>query len=107
MLVLMDDFRRDSSSRIAVPTGAAAQAYRRPPTQVILNRLLTHPRVEIVPLDLATARAAGALCATHGTSDVIDASVVVCARTRGRLVATTDPDDLLALDPELRVVPPR
>jgi hypothetical protein len=36
---------------------------------------------------------------------VIDASIVVCARERGHRVVNGDPDDLLAIDPTLRVVP--
>ena len=104
--MLVDVFEREPAYRLAVPAGAAAQAYRNPVAQVALKRLLGHPRVEVVPLDLALARAAGALCAVRGTADVIDASVVLCARSRGGPVATTDPSDLLALDPDLSIVPP-
>jgi hypothetical protein len=104
--VLIDAFEREQAYRLAVPTGAAAQAYRNPPIQVALNRLLRHPRVDVVPLDLSLARAAGALCAARGTADVVDATVVLCARVRAGRVATTDPDDLLALDSELELIPP-
>ena len=106
VIALLDVFMRGRDHILAVPTGAIAQAYRRPATQAALNRLLRHSRVEIVPLDLTTARAAGALCAARGTSDVVDASVVLCARLRCGRVATTDPRDLLALDPALVVIPP-
>jgi hypothetical protein len=36
-----------------------------------------------VSLDDARARAAGQLCGVTGTSDVVDASVVLCAKRRG------------------------
>lgn len=49
------------------------------------------------------ARAAGGLCGATGTRDVIDASVVIVARATRDDVLTGDPDDLLALDPTLRV----
>lgn len=34
----------------------------------------------------------------HRTSDVVDASMVLCARGRGHRVLTSDPGDLAALD---------
>jgi hypothetical protein len=105
-VLLVDELRDEPSLRFAVPAGAAAQAYRDPPRQADLNRLLAHPRVETVPLDLATARTAGALRAARGTADVIDAAVVLCALARGGRVATTDPADLQVLAPGLVVIPP-
>jgi len=41
------------------------------------------------------------LCGVAGTADVIDATVVLCARSRGRRIATSDPDDLRRLDATL------
>ena len=59
-------------------------------------------------LDEQDARAAGALCAAAGTSDVVDASVVVAALP-GSLVLTDDVDDLRALSvaagKPLRILP--
>jgi hypothetical protein len=46
------------------------------------------------------------LCGKTGAADVIDASVVLCARERGHRVVSGDPDDLLAIDPALPVVRP-
>jgi hypothetical protein len=37
-------------------------------------------------------------------SDVIHASVVVCARERGHTVVTSDADDLRRIDPRLLVI---
>ena len=44
---------------------------------------------------------AGVLCGLAGTRDIIDASVVVCARDHRCPVVTGDPDDLAVLDPSL------
>jgi len=57
-----------------------------------------------VVLDEPEARATVALCGAAGTSDVVDAAVVICARARGHAVLTGDPDDLAALDPTLHLI---
>jgi len=46
-----------------------------------------------VPLDGATR-----------TSDVIDASVVLCGKQRGHRVVTSDPNDLRRLDASLPLI---
>lgn len=89
---------------IAVPAGALGQAFRDASRQVRLVRLLTSPAVEIVSLDALAAKSAGTLCGARGTSDVIDASVVLCARARQHRVVTSDPDDLNRLDPRLELL---
>jgi hypothetical protein len=40
----------------------------------------------------------------RGTSDVIDASVVICARRQNGPIATTDADDLRHLDESARLI---
>jgi hypothetical protein len=57
-----------------------------------------------VPLTSLEAKRVGQLCGLTGTSDVVDASVVVVARNRGHGVVTSDPDDLRRLDPSLQLV---
>lgn len=57
-----------------------------------------------VALDDAGARAAGVLCARNHVNDVVDASVVMCAKLADDTVVTTDPDDLRRLTPQLRIV---
>jgi hypothetical protein len=69
-----------------------------------LARLLGSDTVEIESLDDRRAREAGQLCGVRGTSDVIDASVVLCARGRGHRIATTDPADLRRLDPTAAII---
>ena len=88
---------------LAVPAGVIAQVWRDGRRQASLARLLASDVVEIEPLDDARARAAGQLCGVTGTSDVIDASVVLCARARDHGVLTSDPDDITRLDNTLRV----
>lgn len=89
---------------IAIPAGVLAQAWRDPVRQVRLSRLLRVAEVTVVALDDAVARATGALCGRAGTADVIDASVALCARARDHAVVTSDPGDIAALDPSLRLV---
>lgn len=55
----------------------------------------------VVPLDELRARATSRLFGVCGTSDVIDASVVLCARVHRQRVVTSDPSDLHWLDPTL------
>ena len=93
-----------ASADIAVPACVVARAWRGSLRQARLARFLALSTVTTVPLDEAEARATGALCGRTGTSDVVDASVVICARARGHAVVTGDPDDLAALDLALRLV---
>lgn len=95
---------RETGSRVTVPASALAQAVRRPEQQARLVRLLRQPTTDVVPLDRVDATNVGRLLAASGTSDVVDAHVVICARRAGQQALTSDPDDLRALDPTLRVV---
>jgi hypothetical protein len=94
----------DRELPVLVPAGALAQAWRDGRTQVLLTRLLALDEVGVVPLDELVAREAGQLCGIRGTNDVVDASVVLCARRRGFPVMTSDPDDLRRLDPKLTLI---
>jgi predicted nucleic acid-binding protein len=89
---------------LAVPAGVVGQVWRSGRRQAQLARLLASERLEVEPLDDLRARAAGQLCGVAGTRDVVDASVALCARSRGHAVATSDPDDLRALDPTLQLL---
>ena len=83
-----------------VPAGVLAQGWRGGP-QHQLSRLLAGCRVE--PLDDPRARSAGAACGAAGSSDVVDAAIIVGAAARGDIVVTSDPDDLRRLRDALRV----
>lgn len=85
---------QDHGDALSIPAGVVGQVWRDGRKQARLARLLGHRRTEVVPLDDAAARAAGQLCGVAGTSDVIDASVVLCARQRQQAVVTSDPHDI-------------
>jgi len=83
---------------VHVPAGALAQAWRNPVRQVRLVRVVSSDGVVIHPLDAASARAAGQLCAATATADVVDASVVLVSRLVDGVTVTSDADDLRRLD---------
>jgi hypothetical protein len=82
-----------------VPTGVVGQAWRDGRVQVTLARFLRSHEVEIIPLDEQLARSCGELCGATNTSDIIDASVVIVAKERRDPILTSDPHDLMRLDP--------
>ncbi len=90
-------------ARVAIPAGVVGQAWRNGRKQARLAKLLASPGVEIEPLDAQRAREAGQLCGATATSDVIDASVVLCAKRRGHTVLTSDTADLRRLDPSVKL----
>jgi hypothetical protein len=90
---------------VAVPAGVLGQAWRDGRRQARLARFLGAPQVEIETLDDRRAREAGQLCGIRGTADVIDASVVLCARARGHRIVTSDPEDIRRLDSRLPMIP--
>lgn len=95
---------RERGEPLTVPVGVVGQVWRDGRRQARLARLLGSRAVEVVGLDDFGARAAGQLCGVAGSADVIDATVVLCARSRGGRAATSDPDDLRRLDPGLVLV---
>jgi hypothetical protein len=94
----------ERGDRLAVPAGVIAQVWRDGARQVRLVRLLASELVEIVALDDPTARAVGQLCGVTGATDVVDASVVYCARQRDHAVLSSDPEDLRRIDPRLELI---
>ncbi len=74
-----------------VPAGVLGQGWRGGP-QAQLSRMLVGCRIEA--LDEQRARSAGTASARAGTSDIIDASVVVGAAARSDLVITSDEADI-------------
>jgi predicted nucleic acid-binding protein len=89
---------------ISVPAGVVAQAWRGGPRQAWVARLLGFPLVRIPSLDDTTARAIGLLCGRSGLSDIVDVHVALHAREWGQMVVTSDPVDLRAVDPTLKLV---
>src|SRR4051794_34888731 len=89
-----------ATPRAPAPAGFAGAR----PRQVRLARLVRQPTTDVVPLGRVDATSVGRLLAASGTADIADAHVVICARRAAQRVVTSDPDDLLVLDPDLRVV---
>ena len=77
-----------------IPAPVLAQAWRGGP-QHRLSRLLRSCIVE--PMDEAIAREAGRTCATAGSSDVVDTTVIVTAIEYDAEVVTSDRRDIEAL----------
>lgn len=94
----------ETNSRVTIPSSALAQAIRRPERQARLSRLIRQPTSDVIALDRVDAVHIGRLLAASGTSDVVDAHVVVCARRTAQRVVTSDPDDLALLDPGLELI---
>ena len=94
----------ETNSRVTIPASALAQAIRRPERQARLARLIRQPTTDVVPLDRVDSVNVGRLLAAAGTSDVVEAHVVVCARRAAQRVVTSDPGDLAMLDPTLELV---
>ncbi len=85
----------DDGRDIYVPATVVSQAWRDARRQARLGKLLASCRVE--PVGLEVAKAAGVLCGKARTADVVDATVVVMAATRGAIVWTSDPNDIHTL----------
>lgn len=103
MFALLDRISNDPDSRIVIPAGVLAQVWRDGSRQVRLSRLISSSQSIVNELDEERAKSVGVLLGVSGTTDVIDASVVICALQHGQVVITSDPDDLRALAPRLAV----
>lgn len=89
---------------LSVPAGAVAQAWRDGGRQARLARLLSASETEVVTMDHATARAIGAICGQTGVDDVVDVSVVLCARGRRDTIVTSDGRDLRRIDADVPII---
>jgi hypothetical protein len=94
----------EDGDRIIIPATALAQVIRNPAKQARLWRMIQFDQTDVVQLDGSHAQAVGVLLAQTGTSDIVDAHVVICTQTAGYAVITSDPLDLRRLDPKLRVI---
>lgn len=94
---------RRSGGSVCIPVGVIAHAWRSQ-RQVRLARLLRSSDVEIAEFTLGVARAIGIMCARTGHHDLIDVHVALCARERGHVVVTSDPDDIALVDPTLPLI---
>ncbi len=94
---------RSRGTRIIVPAGVLAQVWGGSPRQAPLHLLLKRPTTEVPPLDRVLAEATGRLCKLTGTTDVVDASVVITARAENALILTSDPLDIRRLDEDVLI----
>jgi predicted nucleic acid-binding protein len=93
----------ETGARVTVPATALAQAIQQP-DQARLARLVRQPTTDVIDLGRVDATNVGRLLAASGTSDLVDAHVVICARRTGQQVVTSDPGDLRLLDPAVRLI---
>ena len=93
-----------TGARITIPATALAQAIRNPARQARLSRLIRQPTSDVVELDRVDAAYVGRLLAASGTSDVVDAHVVICAKRAKQSAVTSDPSDLHQIDPKLQLI---
>ena len=102
---LLERIKRDGA-KILVPAGVVAEVWRDGARQARIAKLLAAAETEVVALNGRRARAAGVLLGLAGAEDVVDASVVVCAREHGNEVPvlTSDPGDLRELAENLAIV---
>jgi hypothetical protein len=101
--LLLNEVREDKLD-IVVPAGVLAQAWRGGRRQARLAKFINSGNAHVESLDDLRARHAGELCGRTGTTDVVDASVVLCARNRKHAVITSDPKDIRRLDPDVEIV---
>ena len=94
-------FLRTRLGPIFVPAPVLARAWRDGARQASLARFLAAKGTVVETLDELSARAIGTILGQSGTTDVVDASVVLAARRHRALVLTGDAEDLRRIDPDL------
>jgi len=94
---------RAAGIQLIIPAPVLAQVWRGGARQAQLAALVEARATLIEPFDEPLAKAAGILCGRSGTSDIVDASVVISARLHHAVVLTSDPDDLRRIDPSIEL----
>jgi hypothetical protein len=94
---------RDGLAVHVVPE-VLAQVWRGGPRQARLAAFLSSEDLVVPEYDVETARAVGQLAGLSGHADVVDVHVVLHALLHDLTVLTSDPDDLLAVHPSVRLV---
>jgi predicted nucleic acid-binding protein len=93
-LLALHDELTAAHIRPLVPVVVLAQAWQGGPQHQISRAL---KGCDVLSDDQRTGRAAGVVCKSSGTTDVVDAIVVVTAVRYQASVVTSDPDDLTQL----------
>ena len=81
-----------------MPAGVIGQAWRDGQRQARLARFLRVREVDVQVLDEHVARAGRHAVGAAGTTDLIDATVVIAARPTRDAILTSDHDDIHRLD---------
>lgn len=87
---------------LVTSAGVVAQVWRTGKDRQVPVAFLLH-RTEVVVLTYSVAKVLGRMLGASGLSDPVDAHIVFLARQRGWPVISSDAEDLLAIDPSLRV----
>jgi len=85
----------DEGRDIHVPAVVVGQVWRDGRRQAQLGKVLAGCQVD--PVGSETSKAAGTLCGRAGSSDVVDATVVVMATALSAIVWTSDVKDIREL----------
>jgi hypothetical protein len=85
----------EEGRRIIIPAVVVGQVWRDGKRQAVLARFLRSCEVE--PTEIELAKAGGILCGKAGTSDLIDAVVVVTALRNQAIIFTSDVPDITKL----------
>lgn len=93
------------TQRLVISAGSIAEVWRGSPRQAPLALLLRRLHTTVAEITVPTAKAVGVILGRRSDGDdLVDAHVVMLAREYGFAVITSDPDDLLAIDPGLAIV---
>lgn len=98
---------RFAQVRVVIPDSVLAQVWRTGAgRQARISTLIALPpsRCLLLPLDTAMAKRIGAAIGRSGHPDIADAHVVLAALDHSAAVITSDRDDLLTLEPNLKDV---
>jgi PIN domain len=87
---------------LVTSAGVVAQLWRGGARAQVPVAFLLH-RTQVVDLTYAVAKTLGRMLGATRTRDPVDAHVVLLARERGWSIVSSDPDDLLAIDPGLAI----
>jgi len=94
--------RLGDRGRLLLSAGALAEVWRGSGRQAPLALLLRRPATEVVDITVPVAKVIGVFLGRHvDGDDIVDAHAVLLARQHGLPVITSDPRDLLSLDPRL------
>lgn len=93
----------DRGLPLLIPAGVLGQVWRDGSRQARISVLVGSSSTSVEVLDAEMAKAAGVLCGRQGSSDVIDATVVLTARSSRTTIITSDPSDIARLDPNVPI----